>query len=87
MGRKAERIVHKFFNGDFKIVPIMHYSHYISLEKYCSSVWTYSQSQCQLIYAVASHSSIWDFESLDLHRVLSGGDALLDGSGLGRHPD
>ena len=41
MGRKAEGIVRNSFEGEFVIQPIMHYSHYINLENYCSRVWKF----------------------------------------------
>lgn len=39
MGGHAADLVRKALGADFRILPIMHYSHYISPEQYCAKVW------------------------------------------------
>lgn len=39
MGREDERIVRRYFYSEFKIIPIIHYSNYIGIERYCARVW------------------------------------------------
>jgi hypothetical protein len=40
MGGEAARIVKNSFRGEHRIIPIMHYSHYVSIDNYCLSVWS-----------------------------------------------